>query len=619
MQKYANALKTSLAVLPYDVIFYAFNTSQEEHESDLTHASTYYGEFQQGPVIKSATEMLAVIAGLHLAICMRYHSHIFSIIANTPFVSIANTPKVQFLMRDFTSNVVTTPDEIANAIDWALNHRELLVEKTIVVTNDNRQILESLRIVVDTPVGELVQQANNMLLNGKDPELISAHVLYNLTKSVTSNYTYGLIENIRKDKSLHDMISWVVSNHKNNRIKGLQLLQSTDEFAGVHRSGWEFATSYLKTLITPDGILCDLYTDGTFLWNERSYASQGIIPFKKLWIGFIHHTPYPYNENNLNKLFTVKSFLLSLRNCKALIVLSEYVRVWLKEKLTSLGFDNVRVYMVKHPSEFTSNTFNMFNFSANPRVVQVGAWLRNPYAIYRMNTWMKKHVLVGPNMSNYTLRRNGASCTRECNRHSQHNHIDRECHAVCACSEMYRTNGPANICHSPYIDTDPNHDNNLCTQYVLDYLWECGAPTCITFGDCMCNGKRFDTSITQLNKLLKRNYESVTTIEQLNNSDYDKLLSNSVVMIKLEDASAVNTLIECIIRNTPVIVNRLPAVVEYLGPKYPLYYNELSETSNFTIDHIRSAHIYLSKLNKVDLMVDSFVTSIKSILLQIYK
>ena len=111
----------------------------------------------------------------------------------------------------------------------------------------------------------------------------------------------------------------------------------------------------------------------------------------------------------------------------------------------------------------------------------------------------------------------------------------------------------------------------------------------------------------------------MTTITQLDNTEYDKLLSNSVVMIKLEDASAVNTIIECIIRNTPVMVNRLPAVVEYLGPKYPQYYDNLSENANFTIEHIRSAHIYLTKLNKVDLMIDSFVSSVKSILQQLRK
>ncbi len=619
MEKYARALTTALKKLPYDIVFYAFNTSDEEHESDIVHARKHYSEFKQGAVIKSPIEMMKVIGGLHLAICMRYHSHIFSMIQCVPFVSIAETPKVNFLVEDFENNVATSPDEIETAIEWSLLHRDELIDAITVVSNDNREILESLRLELPNTTDKIISDAQQLLADGTTPEVISAHVLRGVTGTITNKYTYGMVENIRNGKSLHDMISWVASNHRNNRITGLQLLQTADEFANVHRSGWEFASSYLKTLQTPDGILCDLYTDGTFLWNEAAYASQGIIPYKKLWMGFIHHTPHPFNEYNLNKLFNTKSFLLSLRNCRALIALSSYIRDWLKNKLAESGFDNVRVFMIKHPSEFTHTTFNMYSFSANPRVVQVGAWLRDPYAIYRMNTWMRKYVLVGANMSNYVLHdytiRNGASCTG-CERHSSHNHANRANHALCSCAQMYKWEDdcdpePGKICRRA--------DTNICKQYVLDYLWDCGAPTIISFGECDCGVKRFDTRIAQLNKLLKNNYNSVTTITQLDNTEYDKLLSNSVVMIKLEDASAVNTIIECIIRNTPVMVNRLPAVVEYLGPKYPLYYDNLSETANFTIEHIRSAHIYLTKLNKVDLMIDSFVSSVKAILQQLRK
>ena len=48
-------------------------------------------------------------------------------------------------------------------------------------------------------------------------------------------------------------------------------------------------------------------------------------------------------------------------------------------------------------------------------------------------------------------------------------------------------------------------------------------------------------------------------------------LSSSVVLCLLYATAANNVVIECIARATPILVNPLAAVVEYLGPDYPLY------------------------------------------------
>ena len=58
--------------------------------------------------------------------------------------------------------------------------------------------------------------------------------------------------------------------------------------------------------------------------------------------------------------------------------------------------------------------------------------------------------------------------------------------------------------------------------------------------------------------------------------NYDLLLMQNIVFINLIDASAVNTILECIVRNTPIIVNKIDGIIDYLGEDYPLYYNELS-------------------------------------------
>jgi hypothetical protein len=89
--------------------------------------------------------------------------------------------------------------------------------------------------------------------------------------------------------------------------------------------------------------------------------------------------------------------------------------------------------------------------------------------------------------------------------------------------------------------------------------------------------------------------------------DYDLLLSNNIIFIDLFDASANNALLEAIIRNTPIIINKLSAVVEYLGENYPLYYNDLSEINNLLNNKkIYEAQKYLENMNKEDLTMEYF-------------
>lgn len=60
---------------------------------------------------------------------------------------------------------------------------------------------------------------------------------------------------------------------------------------------------------------------------------------------------------------------------------------------------------------------------------------------------------------------------------------------------------------------------------------------------------------------------------------YDILLSNNIVMLHLYDAIANNAIIECMARGTPVLVNPLPSVVDYLGEDYPFYFKTTEEAS----------------------------------------
>jgi hypothetical protein len=96
-------------------------------------------------------------------------------------------------------------------------------------------------------------------------------------------------------------------------------------------------------------------------------------------------------------------------------------------------------------------------------------------------------------------------------------------------------------------------------------------------------------------------------------AEYDNLLSENIVFIDLFDAAANNTVLECILRRTPIIVNRLPATEYYLGKGYPLFFDNINEVPTLlTIKNIIKAHKYLNDIKLSD--TNNFISSIVNIL-----
>jgi hypothetical protein len=106
-------------------------------------------------------------------------------------------------------------------------------------------------------------------------------------------------------------------------------------------------------------------------------------------------------------------------------------------------------------------------------------------------------------------------------------------------------------------------------------------------------------------------WRSVNQLNFQKNEDYDDLLSMNIVFLDLIDSSANNAIIECIVRNTPIVVNRLAPVVEYLGEDYPLYYENFEEADKKLSDLnvLKDAHEYLIEMDKSDLTREAFLHS----------
>ena len=112
---------------------------------------------------------------------------------------------------------------------------------------------------------------------------------------------------------------------------------------------------------------------------------------------------------------------------------------------------------------------------------------------------------------------------------------------------------------------------------------------------------------------------SVRVIENISNEEYDELLSSNVVFINLHDGSAVNTIIECIVRATPIVVNKTEFTTELLGEGYPLFYNNYANDFCKTNDEIKrllnrlsiyKAHLYLKLLPKKKYTIRYFLKTI---------
>uniref|UniRef100_B8HPX4 Tetratricopeptide TPR_2 repeat protein n=1 Tax=Cyanothece sp. (strain PCC 7425 / ATCC 29141) TaxID=395961 RepID=B8HPX4_CYAP4 len=113
-----------------------------------------------------------------------------------------------------------------------------------------------------------------------------------------------------------------------------------------------------------------------------------------------------------------------------------------------------------------------------------------------------------------------------------------------------------------------------------------------------------ESMVSQLMKAEERIYKitideaylaNTTVIKHIPDHAYDDLLAENIAFVDLYDSSANNAIIECIARATPLLVNPLPAVVEYLGKNYPMYFHTLDEAAAKALDTslILATHEYL--------------------------
>lgn len=304
----------------------------------------------------------------------------------------------------------------------------------------------------------------------------------------------------------------------------------------AHRSGWSYCIGSLLPWHSKGGLFVDDFIERTFCWDLRSYFEQKNrvkIPYRFPWVGFVHNPPdvpewYDY-YNSPNALFKRDVFLESLKTCKCLITLSEYLARWVRKRTS------VPVISVRHPTgtdgkkwspqKFLSSRITTPERLGYPKVVQIGYWLRKIDSFFKLKT-------------------------------------------------------PSKYC-KVWLPSDPSYAMELLSAHerTKEERW----------GE-------------------KHEWSSTHKVDYVPDDQYDAWMSRSVVFLNLYDSCANNAVVESIIRNTPVLVNKIEPVVEYLGSDYPLYFNDIEHAERLLADDnkIIDAHLYLKNMNKEWIKGDYF-------------
>ena len=164
---------------------------------------------------------------------------------------------------------------------------------------------------------------------------------------------------------------------------------------------------------------------------------------------------------------------------------------------------------------------------------------------------------------------------------------------------------PANIDMEPWSICDYRNNPNKSLIQVGYYLRNTQLirhiPDCFFKKIRLWNNKKWinihDQRLQHYWSGKRRVYNNYGQTNFLPASKYDKMLRQNIVVTEVFDASASNGVLDCITRNTPIIINKHPAVVEYLGEDYPLYFSDPKDIPEIA-KRAEEAHVYLANMDK---------------------
>jgi hypothetical protein len=626
----------------YTIYLLPFNTSDSNSESDLLINKDIYNlcnlyNFNVINIIPKSKvpctllkDALNTINSSEFTICSRYHAHILSMVCNKPILSIPHTKKAyeqmitfgleKWMIRPTLDNMNRPTDfDVTNAIKLFMEFKDNYINIKTHIKNimHSQQILtleqHSIKIKsliykksrsippyyvsnksINNMINESIEKTKNKfnIKNFTDKqdnditERVTRYILYLLCDDCDSLYYWGLSQKIFKfNFDYINEFKWIYQDYHSKNRKFVFTYDTLSEkqpnknkilnltyikphlLENIHRSGWYKVFHNTGILHNENGIIFDMFLDKTLHWGEKTYTDLELLPYNKPWIGIVHHTPNEYYTNfNTTSMIQKDTWTKSLNNCIGIYTMSNWLTNWFKKQIPEINVETLI-----HPTE-TPNLkfdFNKFINNNNKKVIQVGGWLRNIYSIYRINVpnnFQKAH-LIGKNMENYIK--------------------------------------PSESFEKIFTNNTPNSQNltfQICTDNSTNkYIY-------------FMNEYIKESNINDMEKILElviNNHNSVLPISTLSNQDYDELLSQNIIFIDLIELSACNTLLECIVRNTPILIKPLEPVIERLGINYPMYWTNYEDINELlTVENIKKTYKYLKNLDKSCYSYQSWINSI---------
>jgi len=109
-------------------------------------------------------------------------------------------------------------------------------------------------------------------------------------------------------------------------------------------------------------------------------------------------------------------------------------------------------------------------------------------------------------------------------------------------------------------------------------------------------------------RISKKEFDSVDKLQYVSKENYHKIFENNLVFLDVYLTTINNTLLECIISNTPIILIRKQEYIDLLGKDYPLFFDNIDQINSFieTDKNIFLAHMYLKSIDKTKFTFNFF-------------
>lgn len=530
----------------------------------------------------------------HLTICTRFHAHIFSIMANVPILSIYNTRKVETLLNkiginDYSIKYETNKDnkimglntnELIKLYNKIENEREIYCDKLMNYrTQSYLDIINVEKIIKNLLYYRPIKINKNKNIYNEfdnfinDKYLLCQERLNKLNENqIWNNIDYKLNDCERIHKQMTQIISYTLTNKiVSNYSWGLEKHLNDPNYNLYESVKW---------------ILCDYYDlynpiPKSLLYNTNVYRPINIDIKNELDdVRGIHRSGWEYVLNNIQTLHNPNGVLFNSYLDKTF--------GWECNFLSFIGkipYTKKWIGVFHHPVNTGLSPNNIVNCFKQPVFKDSLQYCNGIIVLSNMlKEWIQiQFKTLGFKIPILNIKHPTVFCKLKFN---INNYKSNNIKKVVQIGNWLR-------------NTDAIYNLNVpfgYQKYILNGLRK----TNIISNICMpiCHQTHCENNSSN----------NIIIINHVDNSEYDKLLAESVVFLNLIDASACNTLIECIVRNTPILINPLPAVIEYLGIQYPLYYHSLQDATNkLNIYDISNANKYLSQLNKNDLHINNFM------------